>query len=213
MIKAVIFDFDDTLVNTFETKALALQKTARDFYDFELSLETIKTHWGKPYYEMLLLLFEEVSDDLDDILKNFEQIRKEFPSQLFDNVKETIKILKEKVILGIVTSTSKPLVLRDLALIDLSPDNFLYIQTFEETSVHKPDPHVFEPIFRKLAEEGIDKNEIIYVGDALTDFFAARDAGLKFYGVANAITTKEKFEKASAHVLEDIKELLTIISH
>lgn len=212
MIKAVVFDFDDTLVNTFETKALALQKTARDFYNFELSLETIKTHWGKPYHEMLLLLFEEVSDDLDDIVKNFEKIRREFPSQLFENVKETIELLKEKVILGIVTSTSKPLILNDLALIDLSPDNFFYIQTFEETSVHKPDPHVFEPIFRKLAEKGIDKNEIIYVGDAITDFFAARDAGLKFYAVANAITSKEKFEKVSASVLGDIKELLTIVS-
>ncbi len=213
MIKAVVFDFDDTLVNTFETKALALQKTARDFYDFELSLETIKTHWGKPYHEMLLLLFEEVTDDLDDVLKNFEKIRHSFPSQLFDNVRETIRLLKEKVVLGIVTSTSKPLIISDLELIDLSPDNFFYIQTFEETSVHKPDPQVFEPIFQKLAEKGIDKNEIVYVGDALTDFFAARDAGLTFYAVANAVTTKEKFEKEGAHVLGNIKELLTIVTH
>lgn len=211
MIKAVIFDFDDTLVNTFETKALALQQTAREVYDYELAIEKIKTHWGKPYHEMLLLLFEGVTDDLNDILKNFEDIREHFPSQLFDNVKETVEQLKEEVVLGIVTSTSKQLILSDLALIDLSPDNFFYIQTFEDTDFHKPDPKVFEPMFEKLKTKSISKEEIVYVGDGIKDFYAARDAGLQFYGVANAITSKEKFEKEGAHVLSDIKELLNIV--
>jgi phosphoglycolate phosphatase len=211
MIKAVIFDFDDTIVNTFEPKARALQKTARDAYNFELTREAIKKHWGKPYHEMLLLLFEEVTDDLDDILKNFEEIRHSFPAEVLGNVKETIAKLQGKVVLGILTSSSKPLILRDLELIDLSPDNFFHIQTFEDTDYHKPDPKVFEPMLHKLAEQNIAKEEIVYVGDALTDFLAARGAGLKFYGVTNAITSKEKFEKASAQVLDDIKELVPLV--
>ena len=93
----------------------------------------------------------------------------------------------------------------------MSPNNFFYIQTFEDTSVHKPDPLVFEPMLRKLQTKNISQDEIIYVGDAFTDFLAASTAGLQFYGVANAITSKEKFERESANVLTDIRDLLTLV--
>lgn len=213
MIKAVIFDFDDTLVNTFETKALALQKTARDFYNFELTIEVIRQHWGKPYHEMMRILFANVSSDVDGIVRNFETIRQHFPAQLFDHVEETIEQLQKRVKLGIVTSTSRTLVLNDLTLISVSPDTFFYIQTFEDTAVHKPDPRVFVPILEKLQAKNIAKHEVIYVGDALTDFQAANAAGLQFYGVANAVTSKEVFTKEGAQVLVTMTDLLTLVDN
>ena len=53
------------------------------------------------------------------------------------------------------------------------------IQASGESEHHKPDPRVFDALIQVLQGSSIDKNEILYVGDSLSDLYAARDAGLQ----------------------------------
>jgi phosphoglycolate phosphatase-like HAD superfamily hydrolase len=71
------------------------------------------------------------------------------------------------------------------------------LQTSSDTLVHKPDPKVFEPILHALARDGIT-TDILYVGDALMDYYAARDAGLSFIGVTTGSTDERQFRDAGA---------------
>jgi phosphoglycolate phosphatase-like HAD superfamily hydrolase len=213
MIKAVLFDFDDTLVTTIETKVAATQHLAKTYYDLVLSDELIKKHWGKPFREIMGILFAEVTDDLDTVIKNYEAIRKDFPATFHKDVPETLDVLFKRVKVGIVSATTRNLILQDLQLLNFPPENFFYIQSSDDTTVHKPNPEVFLPILQKLQTIGITKKEIIYVGDSLSDYIAASKAGLKFYGISGRTTTKEEFIKHKVEVLNSLTELLVILTY
>ncbi len=209
MIKAVIFDFDDTLVNTLETKTAALQYVAKTIYNYNLPTETIHTHWGKPYPEMLTEIFTESQDDPDSIIMHYEKIRKQFPSQLYKKVKETLHELSAKVTIGILTSAGKSVLVEDLNTVKLPIEMFEYIQTAEDTKVHKPNPKVFDPLLNKL---NLLPSEVIYVGDSINDYLAAKKAGLVFYGISHDIDSKNHiFKENNVEVLKSLDDLKDLI--
>lgn len=53
MLKAILFDYDDTLVQTMASKWDALRETGNRFYKLNITDDHIKQFWGKPYEEMI----------------------------------------------------------------------------------------------------------------------------------------------------------------
>ncbi len=201
MIKAVIFDYDDTLVKTIESKWDALRETGKHFYNLEIKDSHIKKFWGLPYQEMLTGVLMN-ADLFENLNTNYESVRSEFPMLAFPDALNTINILLEGYKIGILTSSAKKLVIEDLEMLKFPVNKFIKIQTSEDTDVHKPNPKVFEPILEVLKKEGVKKNEIIYIGDSTRDFYAAKHAGIKFYGVTkNRSTPKIEFKTIGAELL------------
>jgi FMN phosphatase YigB (HAD superfamily) len=97
--------------------------------------------------------------------------------------------------------------MNDLTMLKFPTDALFYIQACEETTYHKPHPDVFKPILKKLKENNIKKEEVVYVGDSLMDYCAARDAGLQFYGIPGRTTSKETFEHESVQTIASLKDL------
>ena len=62
LIKVVIFDVDDTLVQTVACKWLALKETAQKYYQLNINDEHIKKYWGLPFDKMLLGVFSNIDD-------------------------------------------------------------------------------------------------------------------------------------------------------
>lgn len=56
----------------------------------------------------------------------------------------------------------------------------LFIQTAEDTLFHKPDPKVFNHCLRLAKLIGLNKKDIIYIGDSSKDKIAANKAGIDF---------------------------------
>jgi HAD superfamily hydrolase (TIGR01549 family) len=204
MIKAIIFDFDDTLVKTKDSKWSALKETGKRFYGLDITDEHIGKFWGLPFDEMLSGVLMN-SDNYMNLKINYEIVTKDFPMKAFDDAVAVIKNLLERYKVGILSSSSKSLLMNDMALLDFPVDKFFFIQTYENTLEHKPHPEVFSPIITHLKNYGIDKNELIYVGNAIIDFEAAKNAGIKFCAILSEENVKE-FEKAE-HIkdLEDTK--------
>ncbi|PIP53496.1 phosphatase, partial [Candidatus Beckwithbacteria bacterium CG23_combo_of_CG06-09_8_20_14_all_34_8] len=67
MLKAIIFDLDDTLTQTRQTQYNTLKTTAKRFYNLEISDSDIDALYGTPYREFMQLLFRQC-DDLDNII-------------------------------------------------------------------------------------------------------------------------------------------------
>jgi phosphoglycolate phosphatase len=210
MIKAVLFDFDDTLVTTFETKSRAVQDFGKKYYNKDVSLEVIRESWKIPFPQTLEYLFGDV-DNYDSIVEKYMPFRNNYPAKAYPDAVEVINALSQKYKVGVVSSSNKTALYNDLGLIGLSIDGFYYIQTSEDTSVHKPDPRVFMPIRNKLQEIQIHSGNIVYVGDGLMDYFAARDAGFSFYGICDRTTSKEKFTKEGAQTITALSDLLRLL--
>lgn len=209
MTKAILFDFDDTLVTTITTKFKATQYAGRKFYNIEITDETLHLHWGKPFPELMQILFKETNDTLENIIKNYKSIRPLFPCCLHNGAIETIEYLSKKYIIGIVTSSSRSLIMSDLKMLHFPLHTISYIQTCEDTEYHKPHPKVFDPTLIKLKEKNILKDDVVYIGDSLSDYYAARDAGLSFYGIPERTTSHSTFKKKSAKTINSLTDLMS----
>jgi phosphoglycolate phosphatase len=208
--KAIIFDFDDTLVATRISKREQFKETARRFYDFELEDKIIDEHWGKAFNELMTELFGRSSDSIENIIENYFSLSKEFPMMATKGAKDLIEKFHKTIPLGILTASNRRAVLEDLERLKIYPHYFNHIQTSEDTIVHKPDPLVFQPILRAFT--GIDTKNILYIGDSTSDFLAATEGGLNFIGVTTGRTTAKEFVERGIEYYPDLDAISKIIS-
>lgn len=213
MIKAVLFDFDDTLARSWEQKWAHHKHTAKESYGVELTDETLSEHWGKPFNKMVGLLYNH-ADTEENMMTENERTRDQFPKLPMDGAIETLELLRaEGIQLGVITSTLTQLVQGDLDRMGFSLDSFFHIQGADDSPFPKPDPRVFDNALLKLADEGIIKEEVAYVGDSLFDTKAALGAGVHFVAVTTGRDTAEELREAGAtHIIKDIRELPGYVS-
>lgn len=211
MIQAVVFDLDDTLLQTRETKFAAIKYAGEHFYNQTISDATINSHWGKPFREFISLVFSDV-DSVDEIISNYKSIVQEFKNREHPGTRETLEQLFPLYKVCILSSAAQSLVLYDLETAGLPIEKFTYIQSAEDTQVHKPDPKVFIPTLSVLAEYQIKPENSIYVGDIVSDYVAASGAGVHFRGIADRTISADEFKKAGASTIRSIRELPGILS-
>ena len=88
--------------------------------------------------------------------------------------------------------------------------------TWNDVEHYKPDPRVFDGILHRLDNEGIRRDEIVYVGDNLVDLSAAQGAGLHFLAVTTGVTGKRAFLRkglGSQNVLRSFTDLPEKLKH
>jgi len=206
-VKVVLFDFDDTLVATIEAKWAEHKHVSRKYYGKELPDELIKKHWGVPLSELVSKLYD--TDDVDLALERIEKEQHKFPKLLHDDTMATIEYLKglgKKV--GVVTATQRFSFDYDNGNLNIPDSTFDYVQTEEDTSYHKPDPRVFDPVLDWIKKLKIDPTEVVYIGDSLKDMEAALGAGFEFIGVETGLVTQDKFvESGAKNTIERLGDL------
>jgi phosphoglycolate phosphatase-like HAD superfamily hydrolase len=211
MIKGIIFDLDDTLLQTKQTKYQALKETGRKFYDLTITDEQLSSNWGKPFSEFMGIIFNHV-EAIETIIINYKSVLPNFPNKPYDDAIATINKLIPNYKLGILSSASKYLVYNDLTASGFNLNQFLYIQSEDDTAVHKPDPNVFKPILEIYNKQNIQPHEILFSGDTISDCQASTGAGLQFIGMAGRTATKQDFDKLSVKSVNSLTELFNQIA-
>ncbi len=209
--RAVLFDLDDTLLRTYPAKWAQHKEAARRFYGVSLDEDTLRRHWGKPTREVVHSYYGDV-DATDKMVANYRSLEGLFPKQLHEASARVLDQLSLRgVFMGIVTNAVRDRSLADLERLGLNPDLFGFIQTFDDTQAYKPDPKVLEAAKLTLAAQGIEDN-IVYVGDSLTDYCAAQAAGLDFIAVTTGPKTREDFEQeGTSNIIGSLNELLQVL--
>ena len=78
----------------------------------------------------------------------------------------------------------------------------------EDVKKVKPNP---EGILTVIERFGLQREEVLYIGDSVIDAQAAQKAGVDFVGVTSGVTTTEELEQFShVMILKDIKGILEI---
>lgn len=210
-LKAVIFDLDQTLFDSFAGIVEAHKINGKENYNIDITEELIKKHWGKPVEEFWKILYQDL-DTIENLLKTTLETREKYKieAKLFKHVKKLLKLLKRKYKTGIVTSSNSELVFHMLKKQNLDPNMFCLIQGSEQTIYHKPDPRVFELTINTLQKMGIDSKNVLYIGDSTHDFLAAHGANLHFIAVLTGLNTKEEFVELGLSPKFIIKELIQL---
>ena len=210
--KVVIFDFDDTLVESRPFKFAHHKAVAKKFYNIELTDKDISEQWGKPLNTVIDNLYKS-SDTIENMHKALISVRDDFLKKEYDGSVETVNtLLENKIKIGVLSATNRKYIEEDLKRLNFPLENFFVIQGADETSVHKPSGKVFDKIFEKLGllvdGENIKKEEIVYVGDSLDDYMASADAGIDFIGITTGLYSETDFAtKGADKIVKSIKEI------
>ncbi len=211
--KAVIFDFDETLVESRLVKWAQHKFVAKKHFNIDLTDEKILKHWGKPIHILAAEIYEH-SDSWDNIHKILRSTKKDFPKKLYKNTIDTVnKIHDMGLRMGILSAATKIDVEEDLVKLGFPIGKIDAVQGAEGSEFHKPDPKVFLPILADFEKAGIKKEEIVYVGDSVDDYHAATGAGLGFIAITNGLYNEEEFKKLGASVIiSNIKDVIEKVS-
>lgn len=204
----MLFDLDDTLIKTLETKIHAIQHTGRKYFGVEIPSDAIRSAWGAPFPELMTMLFPKGAN-LEEVIAKYTQVRVNFPSPAYPHTVRTLRELAKTNDLGIVTSHTRTYIHSDLAAARIPESLFFHIQTSEDTAHHKPSPRVFDPTIVACRNRGIPLSHMWYIGNSLVDYEAAHNAGMKFVGIHGHTEPKEDFERLGVGTISNIKELLT----
>lgn len=203
MVKAVLFDFDGTLLNTNDLIFNAYRYTFKNVLGRDITDEEIHSLYGRPLYESLAV-YGDAQDELYRQYRFFsDKYHNEYVKE-FPNNKEGVLAFKDKGIkLGIVTSKREESLKRGLEFLDLL-DKFDILITPKDTKKHKPDP---EPILAACEKLLISPKECIYLGDSIFDFECALSAGCIAAGVNYSTTLDAILKYKPTYMVDSVMDL------
>lgn len=206
-LSAVLFDYDDTLVMTREHRWEAIREAGREAAGWAPSMEEIERFWGLPYQTFFERLFDGRTTRLESVIAAYESLNDRYPAVPHEGALEALARIGRTRRIGIVTAGARSVVLAQLRSLGLDPRSLDWLQTAEDSEHHKPDPRVFAKALAKGRECDLAPSELLYVGDAFTDYAAARDAGLAFVGIPRVEAQRAKLCDAGAICVESLGAL------
>lgn len=206
--KAILFDFDETLVEAINVKWKQHQMTAKQFYNHELTEEVIRTYWGMPF-EPMIELFYDKKDTVENMRNNYHSLDDQFPKSPFtDTIPVLTYLQNHSYWTGIVSSMHKESVIKDMKESGMPYKKMNLIQGSTDSKYHKPDPRVFDNAIHILKKVHITPQQMLYVGDDIRDMQAAHGAKIHFIAIPNGLTTKEEFMQHKVHCISTLSELI-----
>lgn len=192
--KAVIFDLDGTIANTLPLCIQAFRASVQPFLQRTPSDEEIIATFGPSEEGTLMALVpDHYHEGISAYLHLYSALHSMCPAP-FDGIQEILEKLKQKnVRVAMVTGKGKHSTLISLKYFSLT-DYFSVIETGSPLGPRKPEG--IQAVLDSWPD--IDKEAVMYIGDAPSDITASRAAGIAVVAAAWADT-------ADAEILRSMK--------
>lgn len=196
--KALVFDWDDTLLCSVQHKWAQHRAVAKEFYDIDLPVAMLRKHWGLPTRDLVRVLYKD-TEEPERMLQNFHALDHRYPKTVFEHSRSVIDQLATDYVIGIVTNAKKQSVMEDLSRFEFPMSRISFVHTYEDTGFYKPDPRVFEQALAILKARNI--TDLTYVGDSPLDCQAAHNAGVSFIGVTTGVWDEAVLRRVGAETI------------
>ena len=212
MIKAIIFDLDQTLIDRGATFTKFIEEQHKRFIsrlgnfprqDFVEAVFLYDNNGYTEKSELYKLVCEQLkikSISSKELFNDFKTNYGQNPV-LFVAVYQTLGVLKKNYKLGLITNGRSKGQNSKITRSKIR-DYFCSIKISEEEGVKKPDQKIFENCLQEL---GVKANESVFVGDhPINDVEAAKQVGMLGIWVKN-----ENYETPEKHdgIIENLSEL------
>lgn len=215
-MKAVVFDFDGTLVDSMEfwenlAKNYLSSIGVRATDDLNKTIEKLTVDEGIAYMKERFNIPKsvvEIKEEMDLLLVNYyrEDVK------LKPNVIELLERLKDKGIrIAIASLTDEKLIMSVLKRYDID-HYFQFIQTCENTGLSKDNEKFFKLVSENL---NLEPKEIVVFEDSLYSMIAAKAAGLEVIGVEDyfAIKNLEKILEVTDGYVKNFNEFIEMLDN
>lgn len=201
-IDAVLFDFDGTLADSIPHIRASFRHAVREVLGEELPDEVLLRNVGMPLAQQMRILVddEEVAERLLLAYRAFNHATHDEMVRAFPGAHEVLATIRSAgVRLGLVTSKSRPIAERGVALLGM--DNaFDVVVTADDVTAHKPDP---TPVLTALAALGVEASTAAYVGDSPADIAAAKAAGVRAVAATWGVAPRDRLIEAGPDIVVD----------
>ena len=220
--KAVLFDYDDTLADTYSARVKAARKGAEGRLSSDLDMDKIMKEWaGRPQVEIFSDLAED-KEQVDSMMADYVKwYWRMSPTEvsLFPGVMDMLVGLKESrpsPAIALVTSKVRLLENEDgpygaevemkrLGIHGL----FDLIVGWEDVKETKPLPG---PILFAMERLGLSRDEVIMVGDSHIDMRTAKNAGVASAGATWGTLAKDLLlEVGPDYLIDSPSDLMSIL--
>ncbi len=210
MIKAVLFDFDGTLVNTNALILKTFELTLKHYLPKQIfTKKQLMNFIGPTLKQTFDSLYIEKSDEMIDYYRKVNIQLHDEMVEIYPTVKEGLQLLyNNKIKLGIVSSKKHDMILHGLKLFNL---NQFFSCIVGEDDVNHPKPHP-EPIEKALKYLDCCHKEVIFVGDNSHDIEGGKNAGVLTCGVSWAERGANYLKQFNPdYILDDMRALINDI--
>jgi len=196
LIKAVIFDFDGTIIDT-ETPWFEIYRTVlKEDYNFDLALEEFVKIVGTTNGTLFDFIDQSLDSPMDRRLfkekthSYYLNIKNDLP--LRDGFLETLHRIKDNGLkLAIASSSHREWIVGFLDKYELT-DYFPIIRSSEDVEEVKPNPDLYIKTIEAL---GIEPHEAVAVEDSVNGSLAAIRAGINCLIIPNDVTKTLTFHE------------------
>jgi beta-phosphoglucomutase len=209
--KAVLFDFDGVVVNSFNVHGAAWSKAFQEIFGMETPPFPIETHEGKSPME-IAKYFCGTQNRINEAQKLYNLKGKylhsnDTPPELLPGIHEITEFLtSNKIPFGIASNATKQFIKNSIQQLNI---DFPIYTGFEDYTFPKPHPEAYSTLAKNLGFEEKEFHKVWVLEDSVTGLTAAKSAQM----VPIGIQTKNSAEKlASAGAIASFKHVQEVFN-
>ncbi|MBR9706107.1 HAD family hydrolase [Candidatus Pacearchaeota archaeon] len=196
MKKTVIFDFDDTLLDSGRP-FVDTTKQAAQLSGIRVPEEKEIMDYGKNWDDFIAKTWPGIN--ATNFKKIYHDLAVKVVYKTVPGANGALEALQEDYNMYILTLRDREFLQLRIDQSGLRSDLIKRIFTIEDVKHTKPDPRTFDELFQDMKngdDKEINRNHVISIGDRLDDFYAAQSARINFAAVLSGYSTKDQFKQA-----------------
>ncbi len=206
-LQAVLFDWDGTLLDSFDADSSAYLAMFREL-GIPWGLRELAIHYSPNWYNV----YRAARIPRSKWEAANRAWRKQYihhKPKLVPGARRILAWTARRYQLGLVTSGDRPRVLRQLRYFGLT-GQFASRVCADDTTLKKPHP---APLRLALKQMGLDPSDCVYVGDSPHDLEMSRRAGVRAVAIIGRFPTEAGLRAANPEfLLNSLKQLPAVLA-
>lgn len=210
LFKAIIFDFDDTLVDTqsffcdhLDPTLIKLFGENYDRNDFQTAKALFIGNY--PFEEVFSQTF---GNDSEKVLQHYREATQDAHYQARDGMLAFVKALEKQNVILIILSNRTRLIGLRLQQAGYDPDRFIIYHPKN----NKPHPSAYAEVVKDLQNQGILAADAVIIGNHPDDYHALPE-DYKTNSTFIALPASDQAKEAFQHIASQSPDNIHIINH
>ena len=206
--RAVIFDWDLTLWNSWDLHMWLLAYTADVLQALPPESNAVAQEYGCPFLLHLERVLNLSIDRILPVYMGMYDVLVPLKGHLYDGVTSTLERLRgHGTRMAILSDKREQFGELELNISSLQ-DSFQYVSFLNAGREYKPSP---SRLFEVCKELGVDKDQVVYIGDSLSDLQCAKSAGVEFGAAIWASLNGSALRSESEYVFEQPYDIISAV--
>lgn len=214
MIRLVIFDMDGTILDTLQDLADCTNHLLHNHDYPKHPLDVYRYFVGngiKTLIERAIPETERTPEKIETLYQEFlpyYELHKEDKTCAYPGILELLRDFRQRGVMVAIASNKVQSAMESLVERYFPGIDFAAVLGYREGVPPKPHPAIVEDI---LKITGVEKSDVLYVGDTAVDMETAASANVRKVGVLWGFRNRQELETAEADfIVEEPREILGI---